>query len=168
MSSTRTSTTVHTRTHTATHLTEVIMGTIADILGDLGIDLTRLYRDWTQDEDAISAWIEEGSLETVVLECHRPDGQVNPIFEFPVSYDVGGRGDVKFVESRAALARYRTKLARVPSGTTFQLFCAFNGAHTPQTGWGPGSRASTDGLTPMSFGTLAQGPHAKATLRYLR
>ena len=168
MSSTGTSTTVHTRTHTATHLTEVIMGTIADILGDLGIDLTRLYRDWTQDEKAISAWIEEGSLETVVLECHRPDGQVNPIFEFPVSYEVSGRGDVQFVESRAALARYRMKLARVPSDTSFQLFCAFNGAHTPQTGWGPGNRVSTDGLTPMSFGTLAEGPHAKATLRYLR
>jgi hypothetical protein len=168
MTSTRTSTTVHTRTHTATHLTEVIMGTIADILGDLGIDLTRLYRDWAQDEKAISAWIEEGSLETVVLECHRPDGKVNPIFEFPVSYDVGGRGDVQFVESRAALARYRTKLARVPAGTAFQLVCAFNGSRTPQTGWGPGSRASTDALTAMSFGTLAEGPHAKASLRYLR
>jgi hypothetical protein len=144
------------------------MGSIADILGDLGIDLTRLYRDWTQDEKAISAWIDEGSLEMVVLECQRPDGRVNPIFEFPVSYDVAGRGDVQFVESRAALARYRTKLARVPTGTTFRLFCAFNGQRTPQDGWGPGNRASTDGLTSMSFGTLAEGPHAKASLRYLR
>jgi len=144
------------------------MGSIADILGALGIDLTRLYRDWTQDEQAISAWIDEGSLKTVVLECHRPDGDVKPIFEFPVSYEASGHADIQFVESRAALARYRTKLASVPASTTFHLICAYNGPCSDQPGWGPGRRASTEGLTPMNFGTLAQGPHASAGLRYLR
>ena len=33
-----------------------------------------------------------------------------------------------------------------PPGTTYQLFCTFTGPHSPQPGWGPGTRASTDGL----------------------
>jgi hypothetical protein len=93
MTSTRTSTSTHTRTQTSTFLSELVMGTIGDILAELGIDLTRLYRDWGQDQDAIKAWIEEGSLAMVILECHRPDGAVKPIFEFPINYEQGGEAN---------------------------------------------------------------------------
>ena len=41
---TATSTSTYTRTHTATHLADVILGSIADILGTLGIDPTRPLR----------------------------------------------------------------------------------------------------------------------------
>ena len=157
----------YTRTHTATFLADVVLGAIADLLADLGIDASRLYRDWEQDASAIANWIEEGSLAQVALECHRPDGVVRPVFEFPVVYEAGGRADAAFVESRAALARYRAKLERVPTGTTFQLFCSFRGPHSDQPGWRPGTRASTAGLRSRSFGTLAEGPHARAELRYL-
>lgn len=162
-----TSTRTHTRTHTATYLADVIMGAVGDILAVLGIDASRLWRDWDQDESALSAWIEEGSLAEVILECHRPNGTVAPVFEFPVSYDVTGQGDARFVDSRAGLARYRAKIAAVPSGTTYRLFCTFNGPRTPQTGWSPGNRASTEGLRSTSFGSLAEAPHARTTLRYL-
>lgn len=168
MSSTHTSTTTHTRTHTATFLSELVLGTIGDILAELGIDLTRLYRDWTQDQTAIKAWIEEGSLAMVVLECHRPDGSVTPIFEFPISYEPGRGADKAFVESRASLARYRAKLDSVPTGTTYTLFCSYNGPHSEQVGWSPGRRSSTAGLDALSFGRLGQGPHAGVSLRYLR
>lgn len=163
--STSTSTATYTRTHTATHLSEAIMGSIAEILGTLKIDATRLSTDWDQDQSAISAWIEEGSLKEVVLECVRPDGAVRPIFEFPVTYEAGGAGEASFVHSRAALARYQAKLATVPSGTSYRLFCSFSGARTAQPGWGPGTRASTDGLRSASFGSLAEGPHARTGLR---
>lgn len=165
--STRTTTTTHTITQTATYLTEVIMGTIADVLADLGINLTRLYADWSQDEAAISKWIEERSLKQVILECHRPDGAVRPIFEFPISYDVGGRGDAQFVNSRASLARYRAKLESVPSGTSYRLFCTFSGPRTEMPGWSRGTRASTEGLRATSIGTLAEGPHGRASMRHL-
>lgn len=165
--STATSTRTHTRTHTATFLSDVIMGAIGDILAVLGIDARGFSADWDQDQRAIAAWIEEGSLKAVILECHRPSGTVKPIFEFPVSYETGGQGDATFVDSRAALARYQAKLASVPSGTTHRLFCTFNGPRTPQPGWSPGTRASTDGLRSTSFGSLAEGPHASASLRYL-
>jgi len=155
-----------TRTHTATHLADVILGSIADILASLGIDATRVFADWDTDQRAISAWIAEGSLACVALECHQPSGAVAPVFEFPVSYIGTGEGDRKFTADRAALARYLAKLQSVPRGTTYRLFCSYKGTHSTQTGWSPGTRASLDGMRSYSFGTLAAGPHATASLRY--
>jgi hypothetical protein len=163
---TYTSVSTYTRTHTATHLADVILGSIADILGTLGIDATRVFADWDTDQRAISAWIEEGSLASVALECHQPGGAIAPIFEFPVSYVGTGEGDRKFTADRAALARYLAKLQSVPKGTVYRLFCNYNGSHSDQTGWGPGTRASLSGMRSYSFGTLAAGPHATAGLRY--
>src|SRR6266545_4356248 len=107
-----TSTWTTTRTQTATHLTDVIMGAVADILASLRIDLTTLYRDWEQDENAIRAWIEEGSLSAVVLECHQSSGAVAPVMEFPVAY-TSGVGNAEFTASRARMARFLAKRARL-------------------------------------------------------
>ncbi|HUY08003.1 MAG TPA: hypothetical protein VMW80_00920 [Candidatus Dormibacteraeota bacterium] len=168
MSPTSTSTSTYTRTKTAVYLTDVVMGTIADILAELKIDITSLYRDWKQDESAIAAWIEEESLLQVVLECHQPNGTTAPIIEFPVAYRSSGEGDATFTADRASLARYRAKLVRVPAGTTYGIICTFKVTPTPQPGWGPGHRASTEGLKSLTFGTLASAPHAALALRYLR
>ena len=168
VTSSRTSVSTFTRTHTATHLADVILGSIADILATLGIDPTRLFADWPTDQTAISAWIAEGSLKCVALECHRPDGTVNPIFEFPVSYTVSGVGNRKFTADRAALAKYLAKLQHVPRGTAYRFFCSFSRPHSPQAGWSPGKRASVNGMRSSSFGTLAAGPHAGAGMRYYR
>ena len=168
VTSSRTSVSTFTHTHTATHLADVILGSIADILGTLGIDPTRLFADWATDQAAIANWIAEASLKCVALECHRPDGTVNPIFEFPVTYDVTRVGNRRFTADRAALSRYMAKLQRVPRGTAYRLFCSFIGPHSVQPGWSPGTRASVDGMSSSSFGTLAAGPHAGAGLRYYR
>jgi hypothetical protein len=165
---TATSTFTYTRTHTATFLAEVILGTIGDLLADLGIDARRLYRDWDQDEAAIQKWIEEESLDTVVLECRQPSGRVAPIIEFPVSYTAYGLGDAAFTAQRAKLARYRAKLASVPAGTTFGLVCTYRKSyHTPMPGWSPTTRASTTGLRSTNFGILASAPHASTSMRVL-
>jgi hypothetical protein len=166
MTSTSVSTPTYTRTHTATHLADVILGSVADILGTLGIDATRIFADWDTDQRAISAWIAEGSLASVALECHQPNGTVSPVFEFPVSYVGTGEGDRKFTADRAALARYLAKLQTVPSGTVYRIFCTYNGSRSNQVGWEPGTRASLSGMRSYSFGTLAAGPHASAGLRY--
>jgi hypothetical protein len=168
MSTTSTSTITNTRTKTAVFLTDVVLGSVADILAELRIDLTHLYKDWDQDEAAICAWIDEQSLEGVILECIQPGGRVAPIFEFPVTYRTSGVGDATFVESRASLARYRAKLDRVPSGTTFRLVCTFRSTHSPQSGWHSTTRASTAGLKSLSFGTIGQAPDATASMRYWR
>jgi hypothetical protein len=162
-----TSVSTYTRTQTATHLADVVLGSIADILGSLKIDPTRVFADWDTDQKAISNWIAEGSLATVVLECHQPNGTASPIFEFPVVYSTTtGEGDRKFTADRAALARYLAKLQTVPAGTLHRIFCSFNGSHSAQQGWSAGSRASVSGMRSYSFGTLASGPHASAGLRY--
>lgn len=168
MSFTSTSVSTYTKTQTATYLTEVVMGTIASILADLRIDITVLYKDWKQDETAIAAWIEEGSLQQVVLECSQPNGVISPIFEFPVTYTLSGKGDATFTADRAALARYLAKLERVPAGTTFRLICTFRKEHSAQVGWGSTNRASTDGLKSLTYGTLSSAPHAVLAMRYLR
>lgn len=161
-----TSVSTYTRVQTATHLADVVLGSIADILGTLGIDATRVFADWDTDQKAIAAWITEGSLSTVILECHQPNGTVSPIFEFPVAYGLTGEGDRKFTADRAALARYLAKLKTVPPGSVHRIFCAFSGAHSAQQGWSAGSRASVAGMRSYSFGTLAAGPHASTGLRY--
>jgi len=168
MSPTSTSVSTYTRTQTATYLTDVIMGTIADFLTDLKIDVTVLFRDWKQDEAAIKKWIEEESLQQVVLECHQPNGTVAPIIELPVAYKASGEGNATFTADRASLARYRAKVERVPTGTTYTVICTFRAPHTSMAGWGPASRASTDGLKSLQFGTLASAPHAELSMRYLR
>ncbi len=157
----------YTRAHTATQLTEVILGTIGDIIADLGISYSEFGRNWEQNESAIQAWITEGSLEQVILECHQPSGAVDPVIEFPVAYTSAGSGDVEFTASRARLSRFLAKLDRVPSGTNCKLFCTFSGPHAAQPGWGPGTRASTDGLRGITFGTLGRAPHGSAGMRYL-
>jgi hypothetical protein len=166
MTFTSVSTATYTRTHTATHLADVILGSIADILGTLGINATQVFADWDRDQCAITEWIKEGSLKSVALECHQPGSTVAPVFEFPVLYTGTGEGDRKFTADRAALARYLAKLQTVPAGTVYQMFCSYNGAHSNQPGWGPGTRASLAGMRSYSFGTLAAGPHATAGLRY--
>ena len=107
---TYTSVSTYTRTHTATHLADVILGSIADILGTLGIDATRVFADWDTDQRAISAWIEEGSLASVALECHQPGGAVAPIFEFPVSY-------VRYRRRRPEVHRRPCRAGPVPCQT---------------------------------------------------
>jgi hypothetical protein len=160
-----TSTNSYTRTHTATHLSDVIMTSLSDILNSLGIDPSRLYRDWNQDSHAISAWIEEGTLATVSLECHQSAGKVDPIFEFPISYSAPGFGDRKFTADNASLMRYMAKIKSVPAGTTYKLFCTFNGRHTPQPGWSTGTKASTAGLRSRAIGTIGTSPDASASAR---
>jgi hypothetical protein len=160
--------TTYTRTHTATWLADLILSTIGDICAALGIDTSTLYRSWEQDFSAIKAWIEEGSLAMVVLECHQPNGTVSPVVEFPVVYTSDAIGDAHFTAHNASLARFRAKLESVPYRTSYKLFCSFNGPRTPQPGWGPGTRASTDGLRSSSLGTIGSGPHASASMRYLR
>jgi hypothetical protein len=157
----------YTRTHTATHLTDVILGSIGGILADLGIDAGPLNREWVTYENGIKAWIEEGSLEQVTLECHHPSGMVKPVIEFPVTYTSSGTGNAEFTASRARLVRFLAKLDRVPTGTTFKLVCTFNGASSTQPGWGQTTRASTTGLQSLNFGTLGSAPHAAAGMRYL-
>ncbi|MEU5903789.1 hypothetical protein ABZ780_05385 [Micromonospora sp. NPDC047467] len=163
---TTTSTYSYTRVHTATHLTEVILGSIGDILADLGINAGPLHARWKTNENAIKAWIAEGSLAAVVLECQPPTGQAKPVIEFPVAYTTTGGGDAEFTASRARLARFRAKLDRVPAGTTFRLVCTFSGTHTAQPGWSTTTRASTAGLQSLTFGTVGTAPHASASLRY--
>ncbi|BBZ50274.1 hypothetical protein H7H82_14235 [Mycobacterium heidelbergense] len=165
MTTTNTATYSYTRTHTATHLSDTIMASISDILVTLGIDTARHFQRWQLNANAITRWIEEGSLEQVAVECVRPDGTVAPVFEFVVTYTAGGIGDRKFTADNASLLTYLAKIQSVPLGTTFRLFCSYRWTPSEQPGWTDGTRASTSGLRTRSIGTLAGAPDAIATAR---
>ena len=142
------------------------MGAIADMLALLGIAAQRhrplgpgRARDRRLDRGAVR-W------STVVLECHRPDGTVRPIFEFPVTYEIAGEGAIRELaggdgarpreDQPGALGHHLQARLRLPHGPS------------RHNGWSPATRASTDGLRSTSFGSLAEAPHARASLRYLR
>jgi len=165
MTSTSTSTTTYTRTQTATHLADVLMSTIAQILISLGIDTTRYFKRIQTDERAIKAWIEEGSLKTLHVECTSPGGTLLKTFQFDVAYTSANVGDTAFTNTQAQALRYMAKVGSVPRGTTYRLVCTFNFTHSTQDGWSTTSLASTAGLTSRSIGTLASGPHASTSTR---
>lgn len=153
-----------TRTHTATHLCNAILGALAEILSHLGLSANSLAANWDdQYRPAIQTWINEGSLDQVVLECHRLDGRVEPIFEFPIEYTYDGTAELS--HRHTALARLWSKLNRVPAGTQWTIFCQFHGSRTPMEGWVSGFRSSTEDLRSFTLGTLAGGPHAAASIR---
>lgn len=166
MTSTYTATRTYTRTHTATFLTGAVMGAISNILSRLKIDDSRLYRNWAQIEKGINAWIGEGALKAVVLECVTPSGTVAAVFEFDVTYSTSAGAE--FRASQARLARFNSKIAAVPRGSTYRIVCTFKGTASSQPGWSSTQRASTAGLRPTSFGTLGRAPDATASMRYLR
>ena len=160
-----TSTAVYTRVHTATYLTEVVLGAVGDILAHLGLSLGNHHANFAQNEAAIAQWIIEQSLETVILECTTSAGRLAFAAEFPVTYAGNDQQRSEFVSSRAALGRYRAKLASVPAGSTYRLVCTFRTAASDMPGWSSTTRASTAGLNSYSFGSLASAPHASASLR---
>jgi hypothetical protein len=160
---TATSTRTITRAHTAVQLSSAISGAIAEILTHVGISARSLMVDWARSYDpAIRAWIEEGSLSQVVVECHRPDGQVEPIFEFPIDY-TDGSGSLS--NRHVAFARQVAKFTSVPSGTTCTIICQYRYTPRDMHGWSNTTRASTVGLRSRNLGTLATGPHASASIR---
>jgi hypothetical protein len=165
--STSTSTYIITRSHTAIHLTNAIEGAIAEILSHLGLPgaARAIVGEWDrQYEPAVRAWIEEGSLDRVVLECHHPSGRIEPVLEFPIDYSSDGSASLS--HRHVALARQWVKLSTVPASTTVKVICQYNGWHSPQPGWEPAQRASTKRMRSVTLGTLAAGPHASASIRY--
>ena len=153
-----------TRTHTATHLSNTIHGALAEILTHLGISARSLMDQWHATYDpAIRTWVEEKSLSQVILECHRLDGTVEPILEFPIEYHADGSAG--FSHRHEALARQWRKLNSVPIGTTWTIICQFRLIPTNMDGWSDARRSSTDELRSFTLGTLAAGPDASTSIR---
>jgi hypothetical protein len=120
-------------------------------------------RRWpTEYDPAIRAWITEGSLSIIHLECTRLNGTVNPIFHFPIEYYDDGSAEIS--QRHIAQARLWSKVNKVPLGTTFAIKCSYRSKHTDQPYWSDSTLASTDGMSKTNFGTLASGTYASASV----
>ncbi len=155
----------HTRTETAVFLSDTIMGTFSEIVAALGLSHVYLTSQWTNIENALKQWIEEGSLEEVVLECG-PTDRPYSVFEIPVRYS-SGTGEVEYVANKARIARYMAKLDSVPTGASYRVVASHLGSHTSMPGWSSTARASTDGMSSFSLGSLGRAPDASVSGRYL-
>jgi hypothetical protein len=160
-----TRTAAHTRTETAVFLSDTIMGTFTEVVAALGLSHSYLTSQWTLIENALKQWIEEGSLKEVVFECG-PSDKPYAVFEIPLRYS-SGTGEAEYVANKARLARYMAKLSSVPSGATYRVVASHNGNRTPMPGWSSTSRASTDGMSAFSVGSLGRAPDASISGRYL-
>ena len=157
----------NTRTQTATYLAEVILGAVADIVGALGLDPSKL--DIQDIERAILIRLTEQSMEKLVLECYTPaDGIAHEVLEFPVQYSSDG-AVTRFTADRATLAVYRAKLRMLPKGCAYRVVVAYVNGTTPTqvVGWGTTTLRSTEGMQSRVFGTLGSAPNATVSMRYL-
>ena len=158
---------VSTRTHTANYLSGEILGAFSDILAHLGLSGQAFGEQWPSTEQALLVWIEEGSLESVRLECVASTG-AKAFFEVTVKYDSSGTGEWQFVSQQLALARCRVKFESMPRTSTYRLLVWTKPWRTHISGWTETTAGSTDGMVARNFGTLASAPHASTSLRYYR
>jgi hypothetical protein len=164
--STATRTSVATRVETAVFLTDVITGAFSAIIATLGLSSSYLDASWDVIERGLTAWIAEGSLETVHLEFG-PSDRPLARFEIPLDYSYSGEGNAEFVTNRARLARLMAKIEYLPAGTNYRVVVSYNGPHSSVTGWSHTTLSSGEGMSSYSLGGLGRGPGAAASLRYL-
>jgi len=161
--STSTATSAYTSTHTATYLADIILGTLTEAIGQLGLNPSEITRDWATSEAGIAQWIKERSLRQVSIEFTLPSGRTM-VIDFNVEYSTGDSQTAAFSASKARISRFLTKYSALPSGTTYRLVANYNGYHTPMPGWGSTHAVKRTGLQTNSAGTLATAPGATAQM----
>jgi hypothetical protein len=157
--------TTATRAQTAVHVTGAVMDTFQNVLASLGLSSRYLDRHWDTIETGLKAWIDEGSLEHVQLECgdaRDPDA----VFLIPLSYRTAGNGDLAFVTSHARVVRALAKLESVPAGTDYRVVVKTKSWAKELDGWSSTTAADTSGLSSYELGGVAGAPHASASLTY--
>lgn len=161
--STSTATSAYTSTHTATYMADIILGTLTEAIGQLGLNPSNVTRDWAMTEAAIAQWLNERSLRSVTVEFTMPSGDTM-VIDFPVRYSTGESQGAAFSASKARISRFLTKYSALPSGTTYRLVADHNGYHTPMPGWSRTHAVNRSGLQTNSAGTLATAPGATAQM----
>ena len=159
--STSTATSAYTSTHTATYLADIILGTLTEAIGQLGLNPSKITRDWATIEAGIAQWIKEQSLRSVSVEFTLPSGGTM-VIDFIVEYSASASQAAAFSASKARISRFLTKYSALPSGTTYRLVADYSGYHTPMPGWGSTHAVKRTGLQANSAGTLATAPGATA------
>ena len=160
---TSTATSTYTSTHTATYLADVILGTLTEAIGQLGLSPNQVTRDWATIEAGIAQWLKERSLKSVSVEFTLPSGRT-VVVDFLVEYATSGSQTAAFSASKERIRRVLGKYSALQSGTTYRLVASYNGYHSPMAGWSGTHAVKRTGLQATNAGTLATAPGATASM----
>lgn len=160
-----TNTATYTFTRTATHLAGAITASLAETLLSIGISAAEVKEVYTY-ERAILAWIDEKSLDKVLVEIVTPQGMVIPGYTWEIDYYAVDPAQA-FRDQLARLRRQLTKEPRVRSGSTFKVTAIDRPGRilSEQPGWSWRTTALPDLSGGYRQGTAASGPGASAVLR---
>lgn len=146
---------VGTRVHTVTFVTQKIMYTLKEIVRLVGLDPTKLSREWAVIERGVSTWLRTGHLERVTLEIRTPDGaRLAGRWDLDIDYDLPGDGTMW---ADAQEVRYNIlKAGHVPSTCEYSIWASAPGGPSV-AGWGSGQMLSKSGFRRYSLGTTIDG-----------
>lgn len=155
------------RTTTATYVASKLLGAIGLILQELGLGaLYKNYSQWAFIETSFQTWMEEGTLESATLEVFDPaSDEALTVCKFPISY-YDPKADERTFQQDFAIAQYQARKARLAmrSNTDFRVLVYRKPWAKVISGWSTTRARSTDGMTKLSAGSVASGPHASASL----
>lgn len=168
MTTTFTTTSTRTFTHTATHLAGVMISALAETLLVIGVSADRVKRVYGY-ETAISAWIEERSLDKVRVTLTPPGGAETAAYAFNIDYTAWDP-DQEFRDQLARIRRQLAKEPRVRAGTDFEVIAyPRTGLRlSDQPGWTPTNRTLPSFDNGHRHGTAGSGPGASASLHSYR
>ncbi len=156
-----------TRTTTATYVAAKLVGAMGLILTELGLreQWLRQVKMWELVERSLQVWMAEATLVYARLEVYDHITQAGVVIcNFPISYFDPKATEQAFLHD-LGMARYLACKARASVSPTavFRVLVKTKEGATPIGGWGPATALSIAGMTKLSAGTIAGGPHAVAS-----
>ena len=150
---------VNTYVHSVTHVADNMIHSLHQIIRESGLSPEKLAGEWSSLRRAISAWLNSGHLDMVILEVYDsevgiPGGLVHR-WDFDIYYGSGGDGsmwanteDVKYHIRKAGLW---------PSHCDYRVLLMTKPNEPYVTGWSDTPLRSTAGFVRQSIGTTIDG-----------
>lgn len=156
------STQTYTTTHSANYIADRILGSLKDIIRDVGLSPAKFMDDWEFIENSIKTWLEEHGLKTVFLEIY--DSSTDKLVirtDFDIKYD----GEEMFWDDGQAIRTQILKLGKLPNACGYRLVVQRHDDARQLDGWSSTNLRDTIHLAPTSVGTAASAPGMNASGR---
>lgn len=164
MSTVRVNTSVYTATHVATNM----LRGVKKIITGCGLDATKLAGEWDVLERGITAWVDSGHLQELVLEVwdpRKPDELVGR-FDFTLDYSYYGSGDGELWLDPDTVAWAIKKKGSFPSRCDYRIIADNLPGAPPVPGWSSTTFQSTGEMRRFSIGTALGGGSTGVGLSY--
>lgn len=159
---------VRSYTHATTYVADNILKSLKNILLFSGLDPDRLADDREVLHRGITAWIESGHLQKVVLEVYAPstDALVGR-WDVNISYEWTG-GDGQFWADTDAIRFAIKKSGVLPSTARYRVVATTASGRPDVAGWSSTKLRSTDGMIEQRIGTSIEASGLSGGVSYYR